>query len=147
MLHETHEMIPLIIHSILSDLNSSNELFQGMALSAVGSIGGKEMAESLAPSIEKLLMSTTTKTVVRKKAALGLLKLWRRQPVCIQIESMAEKLTTILNNEKSVGLLTSVMALALAFSEEHPKLFEPLIPAVVNVLNNVIFFYFILFLY
>ena len=95
LLHETHEMIPLVIHSFLSDLNSTNELFQGMALSAIGSIGGKEMAESLAPSIEKILLSKTTKTVVRKKAALGLLKLWRRQPGVIQIETWPDRKSVV----------------------------------------------------
>jgi len=58
VLHEDHEMIPLIINSIRQDLEHHNEYFICLALAAVCNIGGKGMAEALAPSVEKLLIST-----------------------------------------------------------------------------------------
>lgn len=48
-------MIPLIIQALLNDLQSRTELHQILALTAISNIGGKEMAESLAPIVIKLL--------------------------------------------------------------------------------------------
>lgn len=130
-------MIPLVINAFHTDLNSGNELYQSMALASVGAIGGKEMAQALGPSIEKLLLSSTAKTLVRKKAALGLLKLYRRHNLVVHIESFPEKMKALFTSEKSVGLLTAASSLLLGIAEENPDLFRPVIPAVVNVLNSV----------
>jgi AP-2 complex subunit alpha len=57
LLHENHEMLPLIVQSLQNDLQSRNEYHQNLALTAIANIGGKEMAESLAPIVQKLLVS------------------------------------------------------------------------------------------
>lgn len=57
LLHENHEMLPLIIQSLQNDLQSRNEYHQCLALTAIGNIGGKEMAESLSPIVQKILLS------------------------------------------------------------------------------------------
>ncbi len=57
LLNENHSMIPLIIQTLQNDLNSRNEYHQCLALIAIGNIGGKEMAESVAPIVQKLLIS------------------------------------------------------------------------------------------
>ena len=44
------------------------------------SVGGKEFAESLAADVQRLLVTGTVRPVVRKKAALCLLRLFRRNP-------------------------------------------------------------------
>ena len=44
------------------------------------SVGGREFAESLAADVQRLLMSSSVRPVVRKKAALCLLRLFRRNP-------------------------------------------------------------------
>jgi hypothetical protein len=46
----------------------------------VRSVGGKEFAESLAADVQRLLVTGTVRPVVRKKAALCLLRLFRRNP-------------------------------------------------------------------
>jgi len=58
VLNEEHEMIPLIINSLRQDLEQRNEHWICLSLAAICNIGGKGMAEALAPSVEKLLVST-----------------------------------------------------------------------------------------
>jgi AP-2 complex subunit alpha len=43
-------------------------------------VGGKEFAESLAVDVQRLLVSGTVRPIIRKKAALCLLRLYRRNP-------------------------------------------------------------------
>lgn len=50
------------------------EFFQCLALDAIANIGGKEMAESLAPVVQKLLVANTSPPHVKKRAALALLR-------------------------------------------------------------------------
>jgi hypothetical protein len=50
-------MIPLLIQSLQNDLQARNEYHQSLALVAIGNIGGKEMAESVAPVVQKMLIS------------------------------------------------------------------------------------------
>jgi AP-2 complex subunit alpha len=56
-LHENHEMMPLIIQSLQNDIQSRNDYHVCLALSAICNIGGKEMAESLAPIVQKTLIA------------------------------------------------------------------------------------------
>jgi AP-2 complex subunit alpha len=57
LLHERHEMIPLIISSLLKDLQQPNNYNQSLALTTIANIGGKEMAEYLSNEVIKLLMN------------------------------------------------------------------------------------------
>lgn len=50
-------MVPLLINSLQEDLQARSDFFQCLALSGIGNIGGKEMAESLAPVVQKLLIA------------------------------------------------------------------------------------------
>jgi len=50
-------MIPLIISSLLRDLEQSNNYIQSLALTTIANIGGKEMAEYLSAAVLKLLMN------------------------------------------------------------------------------------------
>lgn len=124
LLHENHELIPLIVNSCKVDLDSRNSMFQALALSAIANIGGKEMADSLAPvacraaaaaaaiacgdaralahahalrvafplqAVLKLLALNTTKHFVQKRAALCLLRLYRKHPGCQRVARRPRK--------------------------------------------------------
>lgn len=56
-MHENSELIRLVINSIRKDLDDNNEIFNCLALNAIANIGGKEMAESLATDVHRLLIS------------------------------------------------------------------------------------------
>ena len=58
------------------------------------SVGGKEFAESLAADVQRLLVTGTVRPVVRKKAALCLLRLFRRNPDVLNKEEWCAKMLT-----------------------------------------------------
>jgi hypothetical protein len=49
-------------------------------------VGGKEFAESLAADVQRLLVTGAVRPIVRKKAALCLLRLFRRNPDVLNME-------------------------------------------------------------
>lgn len=57
LLHENSDLIRLVINSIRKDLDDQNEVNNCLALHAIANIGGKEMAESLAEDVHRLLIS------------------------------------------------------------------------------------------
>eukprot|EP01118_Nematostelium_gracile_P009612 TRINITY_DN3251_c0_g5_i1.p1 TRINITY_DN3251_c0_g5~~TRINITY_DN3251_c0_g5_i1.p1 ORF type:complete len:1030 (+),score=309.97 TRINITY_DN3251_c0_g5_i1:73-3090(+) len=137
LLHENHEMLPLIVQSLQNDLQSRNEYHQAMALTAIGNIGGKEMAESLAPIVQKLLISKSTKATIKKKAALCLLKLFRRYPDLITADVWLDRLFNLLD-EHDLGILTSVMGLLLGLANDNPKGYEPAVKKAIWLLTKII---------
>jgi AP-2 complex subunit alpha len=105
----------------------------------VAAVGGKEFAESLAADVQRLLVTGAVRPIVRKKAALCLLRLFRRNPdvlnkdewcavtvcppatcavvwraltrgPCPTQQRRADALPTLLD-ERDYGLLTSVLSL------------------------------------
>jgi AP-2 complex subunit alpha len=50
-------MIPLLVQQLQNDLQARNDYHQGLALTCIANIGGKEMAESVSPIVQKMLVS------------------------------------------------------------------------------------------
>ena len=50
------------------------------ALSCVANVGGREFAESLTGDVQALLLASSSRAFVKKKAALCLLRLFRKYP-------------------------------------------------------------------
>jgi len=141
LLNENHEMIPLIINSLQEDLNSrapkAGEFFQCLALDAIANIGGKEMAESLAPVVQKLLAANTSPAHVKKRAALSLLRLFRKYPSIITPDLWASKLVGLLD-ESDFGVLTAVVSLLLGLVADSSEGWESAIPKVVSLLAKIL---------
>eukprot|EP01119_Soliformovum_irregulare_P004110 TRINITY_DN1511_c0_g1_i1.p1 TRINITY_DN1511_c0_g1~~TRINITY_DN1511_c0_g1_i1.p1 ORF type:complete len:976 (-),score=279.06 TRINITY_DN1511_c0_g1_i1:21-2702(-) len=137
LLHENHEMLPLIIQSLQNDLQSRNEFHQCLALTAISNIGGKEMSESLAPIVQKLLVSKSTKAATKKKAAVCLLRLFRKYPELLTADPWAERISTLLD-EPDMGLLTSIVSLLLGLAAADPKGYEPCQKKVIWLLTKII---------
>ena len=57
MLHEHSELLLMVVNSIKKDLEESNEYNNCLALHAIANVGSNEMAETLAPSVHRLLIS------------------------------------------------------------------------------------------
>ncbi|PHU03755.1 AP-2 complex subunit alpha-1 [Capsicum chinense] len=87
LLNENHDFLRLAINTVRNDIVGRNETFQCLALTLVGNIGGREFAESLAPDVQKLLISSSCRPLVRKKAALCLLRLFRKNPDVMNVDS------------------------------------------------------------
>ena len=135
LLNESHEFIRLVINSIQKDLNSRNENFQCLALNAISNFGGKEFSDALSADVMKVLTNSTVRPVVRKKAALCLLRLYRKNPDSILADSWAPKMTNLLE-ERDVGVLLGLMTLANALCVVNPAEYEILQPKVVRVLER-----------
>ncbi|KAJ9496481.1 hypothetical protein LTR99_010272 [Exophiala xenobiotica] len=118
-LHEQHELLHLVVNSIRKDLLDHNELNNCLALHAVANVGGREMGEALSADVHRLLISPTSKSFVKKKAALTLLRLYRKYPGILQSE-WAERIISLMD-DPDMGVVLSVTSLIMALVQDHPE--------------------------
>ncbi|KAI9686383.1 MAG: hypothetical protein M1822_003728 [Bathelium mastoideum] len=121
-LHEEHELLHLVVNSIRKDLMDHNELNNCLALHAIANVGGKEMGEALSSEVHRLLISPTSKPFVKKKAALTLLRLFRKYPSIVQLE-WAERIISLMD-DPDTGVALSVTSLVMALVQEHPDQYK-----------------------
>ncbi|KAG8644694.1 hypothetical protein MANES_11G155700v8 [Manihot esculenta] len=101
----------------------------------VGNIGGREFAESLAADVQKLLISSSCRPLVRKKAALCLLRLYRKNPDVVNIEGWADRMAQLLD-ERDLGVLTSSMSLLVALVSNNHEAYWSCLPKCVKALER-----------
>ncbi|VBB83627.1 Putative AP-2 complex subunit alpha [Podospora comata] len=115
-LHEQHELLHLVVNSIRKDLMDHNELFNCLALHAIANVGGREMGEALSGEVHRLLISPTSKSFVKKKAALTLLRLYRKNPGIVQPQ-WAERIIHLMD-DPDFGVALSVTSLVMALAQD-----------------------------
>lgn len=135
LLNENHDFLRLAINAVRNDIIGRNETFQCLALTLVGNIGGREFAESLAPDVQKLLFSSSCRPLVRKKAALCLLRLYRKNPDVINVDGWSDRMAQLLD-ERDLGVLTSSMSLLVAFVANNHDAYWSSLPKCVKVLER-----------
>ncbi|KAJ5096192.1 Coatomer/clathrin adaptor appendage Ig-like [Penicillium alfredii] len=118
-LHEQHELIHLVVNSIRKDLLDHHELNNCLALHAVANVGGRELGEALGGEVHRLLISPTSKAFVKKKAALTLLRLYRKYPGIVRNE-WAERIISIMD-DPDMGVTLSVTSLVMALAQDLPE--------------------------
>ncbi|KAK4453729.1 adaptin N terminal region-domain-containing protein [Podospora aff. communis PSN243] len=116
-LHEKHELLHLVVNSIRKDLLDHNELFNCLALHAIANVGGREMGEALSGEVHRLLISPTSKAFVKKKAALTLLRLYRKHPDIVQPQ-WAERIISLMD-DVDLGVALSVTSLVMALAQDN----------------------------
>ncbi|PGH11432.1 hypothetical protein AJ80_07110 [Polytolypa hystricis UAMH7299] len=121
-LHEQHELLHLVVNSIRKDLLDHNELNNCLALHAVANVGGREMGEALSVDVHRLLISPTSKAFVKKKAALTLLRLYRKYPGIVQQE-WAERIVSLMD-DPDMGVTLSVTSLVMALVQDNPEQYK-----------------------
>jgi AP-2 complex subunit alpha len=121
-LHEQHDLLHLVVNSIRKDLLDHNELNNCLALHAVANVGGREMGEALSGDVHRLLISPTSKSFVKKKAALTLLRLYRKYPGIVQQE-WAERIISIMD-DPDMGVALSVTSLVMALVQDNPDAYR-----------------------
>ena len=57
-MHENSDMARLVINSLRKDLEDYNEINNCLALHAISTLGGKEMAEALSDGVYRALISS-----------------------------------------------------------------------------------------
>ncbi|KAL1836881.1 hypothetical protein VTJ49DRAFT_4537 [Mycothermus thermophilus] len=121
-LHEKHELLHLVFNSIRKDLLDHNELFNCLALHAIANVGGREMGEVLSGDVHSLLISPTSKSFVKKKAALTLLRLYRKHPAIVQPQ-WAERIISLMD-EPDLGVALSVTSLVMALAQDDLEAYK-----------------------
>ncbi|PMD61967.1 Adaptor protein complex AP-2 alpha subunit [Hyaloscypha bicolor E] len=121
-LHEQHELLHLVVNSIRKDLMDHNELFNCLALHAIANVGGREMGEALSGEVHRLLISPTSKAFVKKKAALTLLRLYRKHPDIVQPQ-WAERIISLMD-DADMGVALSVTSLVMALAQDQPEQYK-----------------------
>ncbi|RPA91944.1 Adaptor protein complex AP-2 alpha subunit [Choiromyces venosus 120613-1] len=121
-LNEKHDFLHLVVNSIKKDLLDYNELNNCLALHAIANVGGREMGEALSPDVHRLLISPASKSFVKKKAALTLLRLYRKYPGIIQNE-WAERIISLMD-DPDLGVALSVTSLVMALVQDNPDAYK-----------------------
>ncbi|KAK0634906.1 adaptin N terminal region-domain-containing protein [Bombardia bombarda] len=116
-LHEKHELLHLVVNSIRKDLLDHNELFNCLALHAIANVGGREMGEALSSEVHRLLISPTSKAFVKKKAALTLLRLYRKHQGIVQPQ-WAERIISLMD-DVDMGVALSVTSLVMTLAQDN----------------------------
>lgn len=109
LMHENSDLVRLVVNSIKKDLDDLSEVNNCLALHAIANIGGREMAETLAPDVHRLLISPTSKAFVKKKAALTLLRLYRKYPDCIDAAEWSLRIVSIMDDRHLVSQRSAVL--------------------------------------
>lgn len=135
LLNENHDFLRLVINTVRNDIIGRNETFQCLALTMVGNVGGKDFSESLAPDVQKLLISSSCRPVVRKKAGLCLLRLFRKNPDVVNVDGWSDRMAQLLD-ERELGVLTAVMSLLIALIANNPDGYWNCIPKCVKILER-----------
>ncbi|SPO22313.1 probable alpha-adaptin C [Ustilago trichophora] len=123
LMHENSDIVRLVVNSIRKDLDEISEVSNCLALHAIANIGGKEMAEALAGDVHRLLISPTSRSFVKKKAALTLLRLYRKHPEVIPAEDWALRIIAIMDDD-NLGVALAVTSLVMAMAQDHPEAFS-----------------------
>ncbi|KAJ3487340.1 hypothetical protein NLG97_g6432 [Lecanicillium saksenae] len=121
-LHEKHELLHLVVNSIRKDLLDHNELFNCLALHAIANVGGREMGESLSGDVHRLLIAPTSKSFVKKKAALTLLRLYRKSPEIVSPQ-WADRLIHLMD-DNDLGVALSVTSLVMTVAQDSLELYK-----------------------
>ncbi|KAJ7181661.1 adaptin N terminal region-domain-containing protein [Mycena crocata] len=118
LMHENSDFLRLVVNSIRKDLDGNNEVDNCLALHAIANVGGSEMAEALAEDVHRLLISPTSHSFVKKKAALTLLRLYRKHPDVIPAAEWALRIVSIMDDE-DLGVVICVTSLVMALAQDH----------------------------
>ncbi|RCI00903.1 hypothetical protein CU098_008966 [Rhizopus stolonifer] len=137
LFHENSDLVRLVVNSTKKDLDDMNEINNCLALHAIANIGGREMAESLAADVHRLLISPTSKSFVKKKAALTLLRLFRKHPDVIPVTDWADRIIALMD-EYDLGVALSVTTLVLALAQSFPVEYSGCYEKAINRMKRIL---------
>lgn len=128
-------MIPLVINSFRTDLESRNENVVSMALHTICNIGGREMAETLLNEVEQLAISSASSDFVKKKSVMCLLRLYNRFPELFQGDVWVGRFNALIQ-EKNQAVLGTYILLYTFAAKQEPETFKVCQKAIVKLLSH-----------
>ena len=142
LLSDSPDVLRLIINVCKADMQSKSESVAALGLHALANIGGPEFGENLFSDVVRLFVSTDSSVYIRKKAALCLVRLHRRDPELLcPSEDWAARLETALDQSNDVGFQTSTISLLIAILETfngNPLTFVCCVRPVVLALSQLV---------
>ncbi|KAI6031819.1 adaptin N terminal region-domain-containing protein [Pisolithus microcarpus] len=137
LMHENSDFLRLVVNSIRKDLDENNEVHNCLALHAIANVGSSEMAEALAEDVHRLLISPTSMTFVKKKAALTLLRIYRKRPEVIPAAEWALRLVSLMDDQ-DLGVVLCVTSLIMALAQDHPDAYAVCYTKAVDRLHRIV---------
>ncbi|KAI6133064.1 adaptin N terminal region-domain-containing protein [Pisolithus croceorrhizus] len=137
LMHENSDFLRLVVNSIRKDLDENNEVHNCLALHAIANVGSSEMAEALAEDVHRLLISPTSMTFVKKKAALTLLRIYRKRPEVIPAAEWALRLVSVMDDQ-DLGVVLCVTSLIMALAQDHPDAYAVCYTKAVDRLHRIV---------
>ncbi|KAL8279324.1 hypothetical protein RQP46_008361 [Phenoliferia psychrophenolica] len=137
LMHENSDLVRLVVNSVRKDLDEMNETNNCLALHAIANIGGAEMAEALAGDVHRLLISPTSRSFVKKKAALTLLRLYRKHAEVIPAAEWALRIISIMDDQ-NLGVALAVTSLVMTLAQDNLEAFAVCYQKAVDRLSKIV---------
>jgi AP-2 complex subunit alpha len=106
------EHMTAVMRTLRTDIGAEDPMLQCLALTAAANFGGKYIAEHLGDAVRNVFFSSRVQGVVRKKAALVLLRMFRVQPSLLPVTEYAAPLAEMLE-VSGFGARQAVLVLIL----------------------------------
>lgn len=132
-LNESHELLLLLVNTVLKDLQSTNLIEVCMALTVVSQIFPKDMIPAILPLVEEKL--NHPKEIIRRKAVLALYKFYLIAPN--QVQHIHNKFRKALC-DKDPGVMTASLHIYLQMIQEKPEGYKDLTASFVTILKQVV---------
>uniref|UniRef100_A0A7N4P315 AP-4 complex subunit epsilon n=1 Tax=Sarcophilus harrisii TaxID=9305 RepID=A0A7N4P315_SARHA len=132
-LHENHELLLLLVNTVVKDLQSTNLVEVCMALTIVSQIFPREMIPAVLPLIEDKLQHS--KEIIRRKAVQALYKFHLIAPN--QVQHIHVKFRKALC-DRDVGVMAASLHIYLRMIKENPSAYKDLTGSFVTILKQVV---------
>ncbi|XP_010210129.1 PREDICTED: AP-4 complex subunit epsilon-1 [Tinamus guttatus] len=132
-LHENHELLLLLVNTVVKDLQSTNLVEVCMALTVVSQIFPREMIPAVLPLIEDKLQHS--KEIVRRKAVQALYKFYLIAPN--QVQHIHDKFRKALC-DRDVGVMAASLHIYLQMIKENSSGYKDLAGSFVTILKQVV---------
>nr|XP_003420568.1 AP-4 complex subunit epsilon-1 isoform X1 [Loxodonta africana] len=132
-LHENHELLLLLVNTVVKDLQSTNLVEVCMALTVVSQIFPREMIPAVLPLIEEKLQHS--KEIIRRKAVLALYKFHVIAPN--QVQHIHIKFRKALC-DRDVGVMAASLHIYLRMIKKNSSGYKDLTGSFVTILKQVV---------
>ncbi|XP_009080160.1 PREDICTED: AP-4 complex subunit epsilon-1, partial [Acanthisitta chloris] len=132
-LHENHELLLLLVNTVVKDLQSTNLVEVCMALTVVSQIFPREMIPAVLPLIEDKLQHS--KEIIRRKAVQALYKFYLIAPN--QVQHIHDKFRKALC-DRDAGVMAASLHIYLQMIKENSSAYKDLTGSFVTILKQVV---------
>ncbi|XP_067827542.1 AP-4 complex subunit epsilon-1 [Heptranchias perlo] len=132
-LNESHELLLLLVNTVLKDLQSINLLEVCMALTVASQLFPPDMIPAVLPLVEEKLQHS--KEIIRRKAVLALYKFYLIAPN--QVQHIHDKFRKALC-DRDPGVMAASLHIYLLLIKENPDGYKDLTESFITILKQVV---------